>query len=34
MEVFLVFDEEDAAQQGWETAEGEQDEGKGEGLPA
>jgi hypothetical protein len=32
--VLLVFDERDVAQQEWETAEDEQDEGKGGGLLA
>jgi hypothetical protein len=32
-EVHLVFDEQDTAQQGWEVAEDEYNEGKGEGLP-
>ena len=34
MEVLLIFDEQEIAQQGWEIAEDEHDEGKGEGLPA
>jgi hypothetical protein len=34
MEVLLVFDEQEVAQQGWEAMEGEQNEGKGEGLSA